>query len=57
MPVKVKKVGKKYRIVESATGKIAKNKSGGALDGGGHASHTKATSQVYAVNMHLKGSK
>jgi len=50
MPVKVKKVGNKYRVVESATGKVAKNSAGTAIDGGGHGSKQKAVSQVRAVN-------
>lgn len=51
MPVRVKKVGKKFRVVESATGKVAKNSAGTAIDGGGHGSKQKAVSQVNAVNM------
>jgi len=54
MPVKVKKVGKKYRVVEAGTGKIAKNKKGTALDGGGHSSRAKAIAQEQAVNISLK---
>ena len=50
MPVKVAKRGDKYRVVEAASGKIAKNKGGTALDGGGHSSKAKATSQARAVN-------
>jgi hypothetical protein len=56
MPVSTKKVGKKYRVVEPG-GKIAKNKAGTALDGGGHSSKAKAGEQVAAINMslHRKG--
>lgn len=50
MPVKVAKKGNKYRVVEAATGKIAKNKGGTALDGGGHKSPQKAAAQARAVN-------
>lgn len=50
MPVKVAKKGKKHRVVESATGRIAKNRAGTALDGGGHASKAAAARQARAVN-------
>jgi hypothetical protein len=50
MPVSVKKVGKQFRVVESATGKIAKTLAGKARDGGGHASKTKAVRQARAMN-------
>lgn len=46
-----KKVGGKYRVVESRTGKIAKNAAGTAADGGGHRSHAAAVSQVQAINL------
>lgn len=52
MPVHVKKIGKKYRVVDPS-GKIAKNKGGTALDGGGHSSSIKATKQAQAVNISL----
>lgn len=51
MPVKVQKKGDKFRVVESATGKVAKNSSGTAIDGGGHRSKDKAVKQVQAVNI------
>lgn len=57
MPVTVKKVGKKWRVVEAASGNIARNKGGTALDGGGHESREKAVSQSRAVNMHLREKK
>lgn len=53
MPVKAVKRGKKYRVIEASSGKIAKNKTGSALDGGGHASKAKASSQARAVNRSL----
>ncbi|MGI9498442.1 MAG: hypothetical protein ACR2P3_00255 [Geminicoccaceae bacterium] len=37
-------------MVESATGRIAKNKGGTAVDGGGHPSPGKARAQVGAIN-------
>lgn len=54
MPVKVKKVRGKYRVVEADTGKIAKNKGGTALDGGGHGTSAKASAQARAVNASLR---
>lgn len=53
MPVTTRKRGKKYRIVESATGRIAKTPKGNARDGGGHSSRTKALRQVRAINQNL----
>lgn len=54
MPVMTKKVGRKYRVVESATGKIARNKAGTAIDGGGYSSRDEARSQVSAVNLAMR---
>lgn len=51
MPVTTVKRGKKFRIIEN--GKIAKNKSGTALDGGGHATRPAAVRQARAVNASL----
>lgn len=48
MPVKVQKKGRKFRIIEN--GRIAKNSSGTALDGGGHISKPKAEAQARAIN-------
>lgn len=53
MPVKVVKRGEKYRLVESETGKIAKNKAGTALDGGGKKSRSAVARQATAVNTSL----
>ena len=50
MPVKSAKRGNKFRVVESATGRIAKNAKGTAIDGGGHSTEAKANSQAAAVN-------
>lgn len=49
MPVSIKKVKDKYRIVEP-NGRIAKNKSGTALDGGGHSTKQAAVIQMRAIN-------
>lgn len=50
MPVKVAKRKGKFRVIEAATGNIAKNKAGTAIDGGGHKTMTQAVKQVGAVN-------
>lgn len=51
MPVKTIKRGPKFRVIESLTGKIAKNSKGTPLDGGGHSTKDKAIKQVQAVNI------
>lgn len=51
VPVKVVKRNKKFRIVESKSGKIAKNAAGGAIDGGGKASREPVQAQATAVNI------
>jgi len=57
MPLKVVKRGDSYRLIEATTGRIAKNKGGSAVDGGGHKSKSKAQKQASAVNasLHRKG--
>ena len=54
MPVCVKKIKDKYRIVECSDQTIAKNKAGTAIDGGGHRSREAAIKQMRAVNRSLK---
>lgn len=49
MPVTCKLVDKKYRVVEPS-GKIAKNKSGTAVDGGGHTIKEACMKQARAIN-------
>jgi len=53
MPVKAVKRGDKWRVVESSNGKIAKNKGGTAVDGGGHSSKSSAQAQCRAINRSL----
>ena len=58
MPVTSVKRGDKIRVIESATGKIARSrdkdgKQGKAVDGGGHATKAQADKQVNAINMNL----
>lgn len=53
--VKVRKYGKKYRVVDSGTGAIAKVfASGKPRDGGGHKSKAKAMRQVGYINDALR---
>ena len=54
MPVCVKKIKNKYRIIEFDSNAIAKNKSGTALDCGGHDSIQAALKQMRAVNASLE---
>lgn len=54
MPVRVEKRGPKYRVVESIEHKIAKNRKGTAIDGGGHLTKETAVKQVQAVNISLR---
>jgi len=51
MPTKVVKRGNKFRIVEVNTGRIAKNKGGTAMDGGGRTTRAPVLSQNAAVNI------
>lgn len=51
MPLSVKKQGTKFRVIEKNTGKLALNKGGKPLDGGGHASMAGAKAQAAAVNI------
>lgn len=50
MPVTSRFIGGKYRVVEAETGKIAKNASGTAVDGGGYTTEAEAKRQVRAIN-------
>jgi len=51
MPTKVVKRGGKFRVVESDTGRIAKNKGGTAMDGGGSKTRAPVLKQNAAVNI------
>lgn len=51
MPVKVKKVGDKFRIIEANTGKIAKDRGGKSFDKGGFKS--KATANKHASGRNI----
>lgn len=50
MPATVKKVGKKWRVVEAGNGRIVKNRAGTAADGGGHRTREEALRQARAIN-------
>jgi hypothetical protein len=51
MSVIVKIVDGKYRVSEESTGKIAVNKNGVPLDGGGHSDIWKAIRQASHINI------
>jgi ribulose 1,5-bisphosphate carboxylase large subunit-like protein len=54
MPVTVRRIGSKYRIVEPGGG-ISTTPQGHARDGGGHATRAQALRQMRAMNMHIEG--
>ncbi len=56
MPYKIAKRGKKFRILDQ-NGRIAKNRAGTAMDGGGHNTERGAKRQVNAVSMSERGIK
>ena len=56
MPVQVKKIGTKFRIVEG-NGAIAVTKNGKPRDGGGHTLKSKAGRQASVINANLKENK
>lgn len=51
MPVKVVKRGEKFRVVDTTTMKVTRNKKGTPVDGGGHPSRAKALAQAQAINQ------
>ena len=50
MPVTVVKRRGKWRVVETRTGRLAKNRAGTPVDGGGHRSKAAAAKQARAIN-------
>ena len=57
MPVTVKKLRGKFRVVEAKTGRVAKNNKGTSVDGGGYSSEAHAKRQARAINasLHRRG--
>ena len=53
----MEKRGPRYRVVESIGHKIAKNKSGSSVDGGGHLTKDAAIKQSQAININLRKRK
>lgn len=53
MPVTVRRRGGRYRVVEAATGRVARNRAGTAVDGGGFRSRGRAMAQARAINASL----
>lgn len=54
MPVTARYRDGKWRVVETSSGRIAKNSKGTAVDGTGHDSKQKALAQASAINASLK---
>jgi len=54
MPVKTVYRGGKWRVIEAATGRIAKTPKGTPRDGGGHENRVRAEAQAGHIN---KGTK
>ena len=57
MPVHVKKVAGKFRVVDDSTNRITREPTGTAVDGGGHRYEQKAYRQTEAINRALKRKK
>jgi len=53
MPAKVRKIGEKFRVVET-DGSIV-TRSGSAVDGGGHNTRAQAQAQAQAINLRQAG--
>jgi len=53
MPVTCARRGDKWRVIEASNRRIARNRGGTALDGGGHSSESACNSQAIAVNASL----
>ena len=51
MPVQVKKIGNKYRVVAAGTRAVERTQNGVARDGGGHRSRAKAERQASYINQ------
>ena len=56
MPVKVAKIGDKWRIVEK-DGSISETSNGNPKDGGGHDTYEDALKQMRAIDMHIEDKK
>lgn len=54
MPYKVQKRGDKYRLLDQ-NGRIAKTKTGKAMDGGGKKSKAAVEKQMTAINISEAG--
>lgn len=51
MPYSTKKIRNKWRVVLSANGKIALNRAGTPINGGGFTDRKSAVKQVQALNL------
>lgn len=57
MPIKIVKRNGKYRLVERLTGRLDRTKSGRIVDGGGHATYSKALAQLRAIEISKRTKK
>ncbi|HUU84211.1 MAG TPA: hypothetical protein VM243_11975 [Phycisphaerae bacterium] len=57
MPVKAELKRGRWRIVEAATGQIATNRAGTAVDGGGHRTEVRAKAQAAEINASIARKK
>lgn len=55
MPVycKFDPVKSKYRVLERESGRIARNRGGTPVDGGGHSTFTQCRKQAQAINISI----
>jgi len=54
MPVHCERRGALYRLVETATGKLATSSGGKAADGGGHKDKATCQRQANAINANVE---
>ena len=57
MPVMTRKLRGKFRLIESESGKLARNEKGTPIDGGGSQDKAKVDRQARAVNANLSEKK
>lgn len=50
MPVCVRKINDRWRLIECDTGNIARNRNNKPIDGGGHRTESAARRQQTAIN-------
>lgn len=57
MPVRVKRIGSRWRVVNAETGRVERFKTGSragvAVDGGGYPTKEQAIKRAQAINLNL----